>query len=1091
MLITSWLAGFAIASAVVQAAVPPVPEIAVGGSLSATLQKGPDGRAARALFGLRPADGGTVTLKLESLDFDAAVELLRPDGELVARADLGGVGSDAWLVVELKAGTAYGIAASSRDGRAGDFVLSVVRGACSPPAGIEGVEAQIDYWTRGLERARTGHDVLRVLTCLRLSGQFAYQIGRYAFAMDRFREALELAEAESQTRNQPILAVNARFARAMVGALLLEKGDVGGALLESQRAYDALTAGAPAMLRCFVLQTLGDAYVTRLELPQAEALFEEELDAAQTGRQVLYEVLALERLGHLSARRNEPDAARSRLARALELAARIAPQEEMRARRVLADSLQLTGSGEEARAELERALDVDASPSEQRALALLQLGDLHRRAGHYDRARARFEAALDVCDTLGADLLASRVLLHFADLAYGLADDTTARSLLDQALECCQDPYGVGSRIDVLNELALLQGALGDSDRRRALHEKALELADSEGLADCEIRTRINLGQLLEERGDLTGARAMQQAAGGLAERTGAPTLAARVDVNLGYLDLLEGSLEKARRRSERALETFARMGLEEASLAPLETIARAAIEAGDERGASPAVARIHEILGRRAGLLQDADRASGWRSRYAWWAETLPQDLTLLRVAQSDPQSPERARAVREGFHAAGDWKGRALHGGIAARRPTPRDDPERALAAVLGPDDLVVEYAVGSDRLLAYALYGGELALYDLGPREAVESRAETFTLRVSDPSELGDAAKILELGGRLYDDLLRPVLDAHPQARSVTIVPTAALAALPFEALVAGVAPGHEGAPEFQDLEFVLERRIVTYAPSTTVLADLAVLPPKAGAGDVLVLADPIYPGELADRDAARNAPDPRGLARLTGTRDEAFTLARLLLGEDLPRYAPALLELLGERSGELVTPTLTLCLGAEASPERLRGDIGRFDVIHCAAHGYVDDENPENTGIALSFARGATGYLSVADVLGLELDAQLAVLSACGTARGRIRRGEGVQSLANAFLRAGARSVVASLWQVRDLESADFMKRFYDMYLGRREPPAQALREAKLEIVNAGRERGRAVVRGSPPTLEPGHPYFWAAPIYVGPPPRSER
>lgn len=97
----------------------------------------------------------------------------------------------------------------------------------------------------------------------------------------------------------------------------------------------------------------------------------------------------------------------------------------------------------------------------------------------------------------------------------------------------------------------------------------------------------------------------------------------------------------------------------------------------------------------------------------------------------------------------------------------------------------------------------------------------------------------------------------------------------------------------------------------------------------------------------------------------------------------------------------------------------------------------------------------------------------VLSACNTALGAIRAGEGIESLARAFIYSGARAVVASLWQVGDRAAAETMARFYEGYLKKGLPPAQALREAKLAL-----RRGYVKFPGST------SPASWAPFIWIG-------
>lgn len=146
------------------------------------------------------------------------------------------------------------------------------------------------------------------------------------------------------------------------------------------------------------------------------------------------------------------------------------------------------------------------------------------------------------------------------------------------------------------------------------------------------------------------------------------------------------------------------------------------------------------------------------------------------------------------------------------------------------------------------------------------------------------------------------------------------------------------------------------------------------------------------------------------------------------------------------------------------------------------------------------RSDDGFVTLADVLALTLDADLAVLSACVTGLGRERRGEGTQSLARAFLYAGARSEVASLWQVDDRETERTMQDFYEGLAVRGMTASEALREARLAIRRAAAapDSFRGVGRGKllthmdgPVPATTGRPELAAIPSSGPPSPTSGR
>jgi CHAT domain-containing protein len=138
------------------------------------------------------------------------------------------------------------------------------------------------------------------------------------------------------------------------------------------------------------------------------------------------------------------------------------------------------------------------------------------------------------------------------------------------------------------------------------------------------------------------------------------------------------------------------------------------------------------------------------------------------------------------------------------------------------------------------------------------------------------------------------------------------------------------------------------------------------------------------------------------------------------------------------------------------------------VHVATHGLLDSRNPELSGLVLSLVDRAgqplDGFLRLHDVYELRLGAELVVLSACETALGKQIAGEGLIGLSQGFLYAGAKSVLASLWEIDDRATADFMSAFYRRLVGEGMRPAAALRAAQLGLAQTDEWRA---------------PYYWAA------------
>jgi CHAT domain-containing protein len=158
-----------------------------------------------------------------------------------------------------------------------------------------------------------------------------------------------------------------------------------------------------------------------------------------------------------------------------------------------------------------------------------------------------------------------------------------------------------------------------------------------------------------------------------------------------------------------------------------------------------------------------------------------------------------------------------------------------------------------------------------------------------------------------------------------------------------------------------------------------------------------------------------------------------------------------------------------LGAQATEEKAVEVAGSARILHFATHGLLNNSLPLNSALALSVPAAPkpgvdNGLLQAWEIYErMHLDADLVTLSACESALGREARGEGLLGLARAFLFAGARSVVATLWRVTDDTTPVFMEHFYGA-LRKGSSKDEALRQAQLSMIAS---------------KSTAHPYDWAA------------
>ncbi|MFK7922275.1 MAG: CHAT domain-containing protein, partial [Bacteroidia bacterium] len=158
------------------------------------------------------------------------------------------------------------------------------------------------------------------------------------------------------------------------------------------------------------------------------------------------------------------------------------------------------------------------------------------------------------------------------------------------------------------------------------------------------------------------------------------------------------------------------------------------------------------------------------------------------------------------------------------------------------------------------------------------------------------------------------------------------------------------------------------------------------------------------------------------------------------------------------------------GAQASKDQFRSISSEYGLLHLGCHAQLDDVNPQFSALYLAQNAAGDGKLSIQELSQSNLNAELAVLSACETGKGKYLDGEGLVSLTSGFLNAGVPAVVMSLWQVEDQSTQKLMGYFYQN-LARGMDKDQALHEAKIQYL-----------RLADPIS--AHPRFWAAFVAQG-------
>jgi CHAT domain-containing protein/tetratricopeptide (TPR) repeat protein len=296
--------------------------------------------------------------------------------------------------------------------------------------------------------------------------------------------------------------------------------------------------------------------------------------------------------------------------------------------------------------------------------------------------------------------------------------------------------------------------------------------------------------------------------------------------------------------------------------------------------------------------------------------------------------------------------------------------------------------------------------------------------------------------ELAAQLYNRLLKPAQTQLQNINTLVIVPDSVLWELPFQALLS--APNH----------YLLQDYAISYAPSLTVLKEMNSLQTRhrnsnAQGKTLLALGNPAIGSETAEKVTA------------------IFMSEKLLPLPEAERQVKALQQIYGSKDSSIY-------IGTEAKEDRLKQEASNYKILHLATHGILNDANPMYSCLVLSQLQNNSsddGLLEAWEIMKMDLNADLVILSACDTARGKVGAGEGMIGLAWSLFVAGCPTTVVSQWKVETESNTEFMIAFHKNLTSAKgqTSKAEALRQAALKLMK---------------NKKYSHPFYWAPFVIIG-------
>jgi CHAT domain-containing protein len=669
------------------------------------------------------------------------------------------------------------------------------------------------------------------------------------------------------------------------------------------------------------------------------------------------------------------------------------------------------------------------------AHALKGLGTIHFARGKSAEALAKFEEARDIYRKLGNRRSEAYVLCDIGHIYAANHDLPTALVNFQQALAQMRNTADRHGEALTLFHAAKAERDRGNLETAVSLIHEAIEIGES-------LRSKVNNAQLRTSFFTSTHDQYELYIDVLMLQHAREPTR--------GYAALALLASERARARS--LLDSLLKKKIESPGTASVDL-----------------VAREQELLNTLDGKAESRTRLLS-REHADEEVETLSKEIDALTTGYNQVRSELKAQNPRRALLIQPDQ--------VRA---------EDLQSLLVGDDAQILEFALGDERSYLWLVSQTEITAYQLPGRSVIETIArrlrEAITLRQLRAEQSTTATSVqleqADLDCRrqaaaLSAIVLGPVA-AQLESKRLVVIGDGLLRHIPFEVLPLSPLSDENAVAGNESAELLIERHEVVTVPSALALAALRLEKNARSTGKTIaIFADPVFErddprvsliaaqnGSMAPDDAntslaalMRDFPDDQtsqGIGRLPSTLTEARAIMEFVT------------------AAEAVTAT-----GFAATRARLVNEkMGEYRILHLATHSFLNTKHPDLSGVVLSLVdeRGqkVDGFLSLHDIYKLEVSSDLVVLSACRTALGKDVRGEGVVGLSSGFLYAGAKGVVASLWKVDDNTTAEFMRYFYSAMLKDRQPPATALRSAKLEMRKQARWQA---------------PFYWAGFVIQG-------
>jgi CHAT domain-containing protein/Flp pilus assembly protein TadD len=653
---------------------------------------------------------------------------------------------------------------------------------------------------------------------------------------------------------------------------------------------------------------------------------------------------------------------------------------------------------------------------------LRRIGLNYHSQGQYAKALEFYQQSLAISKVIGDRRGEGTSLNNIGSIYSSVGQYTKALEFYQQALAISKAIGNQSGEVTSLNNIGLIYHEIRQYAKALEFYQQALAISKAIGNQSDESNSLNSIGGIYNNLGQYAKALEFYQQSLAISKAIGDQKGEGTTLTNIAVINDQIGKHAEALEFYQQALVIRKAMGDREGEVVTLNNIGANLWLSGRVKQAEEILFNAIEVFESLHFGLTDENKVSLLDTRVATYFG-LQQVLIAQNKVESALEVAERGRA-------------RAFVE-LLATRINVTEKPLPQLTETLRPTISQIRQIAKerSSTLVQYSIVDDKvLYVWVVQPQGKVTHRKVDLPQQLS-LSELVDTSReAIGVRGRgnfriemtntnpsdrlkqLHQLLIEPIADLLPTDPNapVIFVPYGELFLVPFPALQDATG------------KYLIEKHTILTAPAIQVL-DLTRQKRQqvrqAGLRDVLIVGNPTMP------KLEKPGETPEQLKALDGAEREATTIASLFK-----------------------TKALT---SQQASKAAIMPKLSQARIIHLATHGLLEDLKGLGTPGAIALAPSGTGepndgLLTANEILDLKLNAELVVLSACDTGRGKITS-DSVIGLSRSLIIAGTPSVIVSLWSVPDAPTAELMTEFYRNWQEKKLDKAQALRQAMLTIM----------------------------------------